>query len=334
MIPEELLSSILSLLSRDQLASIARVRKSFCRIVQPLLYGSIELRAQSEVFLPRATNPAAQYRSCHLLCRTIRECQQPITSLIRKLTMEARHPSIFLELCSTSESQNLMFPMLTTLVLRHAQIQVPTLRKLLAMMPRLEALNCDFECDAEPRDPYHAMYLDCGELGAALQMVQETLVELQVSVGFVTSAALEIDNGGSLESGDGWGIKERLGASLKTFGRLRSLDVPWSVLLGWLVESRIPLAECLPQELQTLVLSHDLGYFVNYEWDNDSTCVGSLLEYLEICSRRGELQNLKVRFSGDYEDEERPTLDQALWGKVDEKCKEIGCQLQLEGRDL
>ena len=73
---------------------------------------------------------------------------------------------------------------------------------------------------------------------------------------------------------------------------------------------------------------------MNYEWDNDSTCVGSLLEYLDVCSQGGELQKVKVRFSGDYEDEERPTLDRDLWGKVDEKCKEIGCRLQLEGRDL
>ncbi len=248
--------------------------------------------------------------------------------------MEARHPSIFLELCSKSDLQNVKFPMLTTLVLRHAQIQMPTLHKLLAMMPRLETLKCDFECDAEPRDPYHAMYLDCSELGLALQTIQKTLVELQVSVGFVTSAALEIDNGGSVESGDGWGIKGRLGASLHDFGRLRSLDVPWSVLLGWLVGSRIPLAECLPHGLQTLVLSHGLGYFVNYEWDNDAISVGGLLEYLDSGSQGAALRNLKVRFSGDYEDEERPALDRALWVKVDERCKEKRCQLQLEGRDL
>ena len=224
--------------------------------------------------------------------------------------------------------------MLTTLVLVHAQMQMHTLRKLFAMMPRLKALSADFECDAEPRDSYNSMYLDCGELGSALQMVKETLRELHVSVSFVTSVALEIDNGGSEETGDGWGIKKSLGGSLKDFGGLKSVHVPWCVLLGWVAGSRRPLAEYLPRGLQRLILSHDLGYFVNYEWDDDSVCVASLLEYLEFCSQGGELRDLRVWFTGDYDDEELPTLDRTLWGKVGEKCIEIGCELQLQGRDL
>lgn len=337
-LPDEILSSIFSLLPQSHLLPITRVCRRLYEIVQPLLYRSIASHAKSEAL--HNDVPSTQYQSCHLLTRTLLN-DPPLASLMKTFTMEARHPSILIEdLSTTTDAQGegtLSFPSLKTLILRHAQIQGPTFRKLLTLTPKVEVLDCNFECDANPFDKYHAMFLDCSELGSALlSSLSATLVQLKISVEFVTSAALEIDNGGSYEGRDAWGIKGRLGTSLKGMRALRRLEVPWSVLLGWLKRDRIPLKECLPSELRDLVLAHDLGFFMNYEWDDERVCVSSLMEYVDAdgAEDSSALRSLTVRFSGFYEDEEYPALNQDLWGELDKKCREVGCRLRVEGREL
>lgn len=178
-------------------------------------------------------------------------------------------------------------------------------------------------------------YFDSGLLGSALDAVSGTLTRLKVTIGFVASTALEPENGGSFESREAWGVKGRLGESLKRFARLEWVDVPWVVLLGWATEGGLGLAECLPEGLRGLVLAHDLESFGGYGW-GDEVCVARLLDFLAEGSRPVGLEDLGVRFEEEDEEEEeyRAEFDRVAWKRVEERCRGIGCRFQIEGREL
>ena len=331
MIPEELLSSILSLLPSHALASVVRVCSTYRRIAEPLLYANVELRTVREVYNPQITTP--RYTTCHLLHRSL-QARGELALLIKTITMEARNPTFFVDLCSASETEKILsLPNLTTLILLKAQITMVPLKKLLSMTPNLQIFEFNSQCDCEPQDRFKMRYFDCGLLSSALEVVSGTLARLKITVEFVASTALEPENGGSYESRDSWGIKGSSGRSLQHFRQLKTIDVPWAVLLGWSTETDLKLAECLPEGLWGLVLAHDLAYFSEYGWD-DRVCVGRLLDYLAEGSRPVGLESLGVRFDDEDEEEDKAGLDGDAWKRVEERCRGVGCMFYLEGREF
>ena len=108
-------------------------------------------------------------------------------------------------------------------------------------------------------------------LTAALQQVQSTLRELDLSVGLYSDAAEEVDY---LKI---WPVSGQLGP-LREFSRLRKLKAPIVTLLGWSPgELPLRLAEVVPAGLTHLGLTEDLASQCTYEWDEEL-----VLEELEV----------------------------------------------------
>ncbi len=330
MIPEELLSSIFAFLPARALASVATVCSTFRRIAEPLLYANPDLRVSAGSYQHESTD--AHYKTSQLLHRSLQN-RGNLASCIKSLTMESRNPTMFVDQCSASAGKKtLSLPNLTTLILVRAQITMVPLKTLLSMTPNLQNLEFDSECDCQPQDQFRMRYFDCDLLGSALAVVGGTLAKLKITVKFVASTALEPENGGSYETRESWGIKGSLGQSLQHFQRLESFDVPWAVLLGWSPADSLRLATCLPSGLRLLVLSHDLGYFRGYGWD-EPMCANRLNDYLAGRDQAVDLQSLGIRYDDDDDDEEED-VDRNAWKVVEEQCHRVGCTFYLEGRVL
>jgi hypothetical protein len=105
---------------------------------------------------------------------------------------------------------------------------------------------------------------------AALQQVQSTLKELDLSVDLYSEAAEEV------EQRTIWPVSGQLGP-LRGFSCLRKLKAPIVTLLGWSPDQLYRLAEVVPTGLTHLGLTEDLASQSTYEWTEQS-----VLEELEV----------------------------------------------------
>lgn len=173
---EELLELILSCLPRQDLASTMRVSKSLSQIVQPLLFGAIDLRL---------IGPDIHPTPSHLLCGTIKE-QADLALLIEHLTVDAHTTATFTRELPIELSH------LTKLQLRDCETGPGTLERFLLMTPSIEVLEFNFPRDMEPIDS-GSSFLDCDELARALDFVKTSLVHLDLSLFFKTGVIDEAD---------------------------------------------------------------------------------------------------------------------------------------------
>ena len=96
----------------------------------------------------------------------------------------------------------------------------------------------------------------------ALQQVQTTLRELDLSVGLYSDAAEEVDYLKIIP------VYGQLG-SLWEFSCLRKLRIPIVTLLGWSPGMPLRIAEVVPAGLTHLGLTEDLAPQCTYEWNEE-----------------------------------------------------------------
>lgn len=187
-----------------------------------------------------------------------------LSDYVRNLVLAASEPSL---LAKSVIKVGFSISKLTSMtLLRARKLWLAELKTLLIETPKLEALECDFELDAVPGNG--PTYLDCERLYESISPVKSTLKNLKLSICFVTDVALDVNNGGSYESGDAWGIKGSIG-SLKDFEKLSQLEIPTPVLFGWSAATGVKLSHILPSNLGTLILGRDLDPFWEYRRTDD-----------------------------------------------------------------
>jgi hypothetical protein len=109
--------------------------------------------------------------------------------------------------------------------------------------------------DSAPDQRWH----DCSLLTAALQQVQSTLTELDLSVNIYSEAGRPVEFLDELQP-----VSSQL--ALREFPRLRILKAPITTLLGWSPDEPRPLAEVVPAGLTHLCLTEDLASHGSYKW--------------------------------------------------------------------
>ncbi|KAI9885078.1 MAG: hypothetical protein M1823_003133 [Watsoniomyces obsoletus] len=196
---------------------------------------------------------------------------------------------------------------LTDLCVDASQLPPADLGEILQATPNLKKLTYEVYAYPDPDRPFN--YFDCEELGRALESVRLTLEDLNVSIDFDVSSAMEVDEaGGSWERGGTWGIKGSLGNTLRSFTKLQTLSIPLVVLLGWVAASSktTSLADVLPrQPLRRLALTADLRGWRRYEWTN-GICQSLIVDYLlhlhgdELTAFEGYEKELKTLVPAPY----------------------------------
>ena len=111
------------------------------------------------------------------------------------------------------------------------------------------------DADLAPDQQWH----DCSVLTAALQQVQSTLTELDLSANIYSEAGLHVEFLNELQPVSGQ-------LALREFPRLRKLKAPIATLLGWSPDDPRPLAEVVPAGLTHLCLTEDLALLCSYKW--------------------------------------------------------------------
>ncbi|KAN0083193.1 hypothetical protein V8E54_002281 [Elaphomyces granulatus] len=200
---------------------------------------------------------------------------------------------------------------LKKLNLHYSTIRIGTVEELLRLSPCLELFRYDHRMDAVNKKTWQ----DCSLLIAALQQVQLTLRELDLSLTLYSSCRdHEVDCFEILP------VKGQLGP-LQVFSRLHKLKAPIVTLLGWSPgEKPLRLAEVLPRGLTHLGLTEDMLWQCTYEW-NKELVLEELNAFLDVWrSVTPDLQAMEFWISwGDAEE-----------AKLRMKCVEAGvlCNFQ------
>ena len=154
---------------------------------------------------------------------------------------------------------------------------------------------------------------DCSLLMAALQQVQPTLRELDLSLSLYSSCNDQDFDSFKIS------VKGQLGP-LQVFSRLRKLKAPIVTLLGWSPDkfNSLRLAEVLPRGLTHLGLTDDLSDQYTYEW-NKGLVLGELNAFLDVWrSVTPDLQAMEFWMS--WEEEEAQKIEPELR----RKCEKAG----------
>lgn len=180
-------------------------------------------------------------------------------------------------------------PSLTTLVLRFSSIRPQTLRELLVMTPNLQRLEYHPAINFESNIALDGhKVLNCGNLYEAIDTVSTTLTELKLSVEFYAlEAGVDESAGDHVE----WGIRDSLG-NMSKFQNLRTLHVPFVMLLGWSCDASPDLDILLPSGLRELGLSSDMTGWYNWDWERE-VMVQHTTSFLH--RRSGSLRKLMLR---------------------------------------
>lgn len=142
---------------------------------------------------------------------------------------------------------------LNSLRLRHSRASLSMLDSILEITPNLRTLEYDYWCE-------FGKSLDCNKLAQSLTRVRDAPLTNLV-IGFSPFC-------------DGIDVSERgeemllssLGASLKTFTKLETLEISLAVLLGWDGDSSARLVDVLPQGLRRICFRDDMWAFEWWYW--------------------------------------------------------------------
>ena len=178
---------------------------------------------------------------------------------------------------------------LTALHLCRSHVREETLGKNFAITPNLKTFEYDFLCDIEFY-ALHKAHLDSAKLWRSLQQVKASLETLIISVLFVAFTAFDVEAADILR----WGIKGDLG-SLSDFTKLKTLNAPLVVLLGWLPKASARLSSTLPLNLRYFCCTNDMASWDCWRW-TDEAVLGQFQDYLsadtslelgdlELCAR-------------------------------------------------
>ncbi|KAI2467399.1 hypothetical protein F4781DRAFT_310926 [Annulohypoxylon bovei var. microspora] len=165
-----------------------------------------------------------------------------------------------------SPLQMLSFPINSNIVrlsLSEACINPTHLAKIIAAVPRVEELSLCFFLCVELGSTSPGSCLDSEDLGNALAVSRSTLVSLKIQIDFDVDIAHVLITGAG--EGAGYALSRRLG-SLRSYTRLKSLQLPPEVLLGWDEGDAPGLSELLPDSLESLHFRYDLSHKTSSPW--------------------------------------------------------------------
>ncbi|KAI9885076.1 MAG: hypothetical protein M1823_003131 [Watsoniomyces obsoletus] len=206
--------------------------------------------------------------------------------------------------------------------LREAYVSEETLGMLLSATPGLKTLEYQFQCDVglPAEGEQQSTHLRVPLLMSALEHVSHTLERLVISVEFYGLVGTDV-TGGFPEQ---WGILGRC-ESMRHFKRLKYLEIPFVVLLGWrsigLPDSE--LLDSLPTGLEELRLSNEMSSWSLFLWI-DFVAVPQVRTYLED-EQPKQLRRLKlVRKEQGYIWKEDAQRD------VQRVCERVGVEFILD----
>ncbi|PVH90669.1 hypothetical protein DM02DRAFT_620900 [Periconia macrospinosa] len=145
---------------------------------------------------------------------------------------------------------------LTTLQLPECSLSPEMLCDILSTTPSLRRL--DYDCWQHPSS--HGLF-DASVLQKALDCVKDTLVHLEIKVGFWSKETVQPE-----EEGEEWVQKA---CSLREMASLKHLSVCPCVLLGWHRQSAPMLADVLPPQLNSIRFATEFEYYAGYEGSDE-----------------------------------------------------------------
>jgi hypothetical protein len=162
----------------------------------------------------------------------------------------------------------------TTLRFKRIILDCMSVVALLEKSPNLTALECNFYS----YDSDGWSILDCEVLMKdGLKGLAKTLKHLCLGLTPVNHPSnariLRDTTAAELQS-------SYIGAGLKYFSTLETLEIGLCVLLGWTIGGALPLANVLPQGLKTLTIRDDCWGLVGWEW-TDEQCLKLLAGLLD-----------------------------------------------------
>ncbi|KAF4537809.1 F-box domain cyclin-containing protein [Lasiodiplodia theobromae] len=211
---------------------------------------------------------------------------------------------------------------LKTLVLKECALKPHHISSLIEACPALEIFDCEIMYDAEYAQSVGAY--DFSPVKYAICSLKESLQYLRLIIILFTTTAVDIGQPGP------WGIRSSIGHSLKTFTKLRKLEISLPVLLGWHARSTASLNSVLPDSLEELFITQETAYWDGYE-SNDLNFPEEP-DYVAICTKvrdyiQGRPKSLhKVKIAvEDFGNEDAMALTQGITEKAVETgvCVEI-----------
>ncbi|KAL8851850.1 MAG: hypothetical protein Q9221_003276 [Calogaya cf. arnoldii] len=179
-------------------------------------------------------------------------------------------------------------PTLTTLKLRFSCMRPQTLKEVLLTTPDLRILEYHHAANIDSTIALDGhKVLNCRDLCRAIDTVSLTLTELTLSIEFYALDRTEESDGDHIE----WGIWESLG-SMSNYKKLKTLHLPFVMLLGWNADTSTTLDKLLPWDLSELGLSSDMTGWNIWDWTGDAV-VQHVASFLQI--RRGYLEKFSLR---------------------------------------
>lgn len=181
---------------------------------------------------------------------------------------------------------------LTVLQLCQSHVREEGLEELLVAAPNLKSFEYNFLCDID-LETRHSGHLDCSKLGRSLQKVKASLETLMISVAFFVRTAHDVEAGNPSH----WGIKGDLG-TLSGFTKLKTLDVPFAVLMGFIPHSEVQLADVLPCALHKFCCTNSMASWDAWRW-TDEAVVAQFREYTGAETSL-DLEYLELRAIGSF----------------------------------
>ncbi|KAI9877136.1 MAG: hypothetical protein M1830_004711 [Pleopsidium flavum] len=191
-------------------------------------------------------------------------------------------------------------PTLTTLIFKNSRLDENILGQLLAATPNLKRLECPLAYDVEIDE-----YCRCAKLRSALEQIETTIESLTISVKFWSSG----------EKDETWGLYPGVVGSIgsmKEYTRLKHLEMPLVVLLGWYPDYAPWLWDVLPEQLETICCRDDMTIFETYKWSREEM-LEEFTDYLSGASVLKEftLSLREARWGERYDSELRQVCEAA-----------------------
>ncbi|KAL9606421.1 MAG: hypothetical protein Q9179_000387 [Wetmoreana sp. 5 TL-2023] len=170
-------------------------------------------------------------------------------------------------------------PSMQSVILHTSCVRITTLRSLLLATPRLKRLeyhhSCDYESSFTLKD---CKVVDCKKLKEALEPLSASLEDLTLSINFYSYDIHDKSEGDNAD----YGISCCLG-DLTGFTKLRYLQAPLVMLLGWDPPSPSMLEHSLPQQLSVFCCSNDLCRWYIFNWKHEDV----LRQVIPLIQKRG-----------------------------------------------
>lgn len=160
-------------------------------------------------------------------------------------------------------------PSLMSLELHSSCMRMNTLGQLLAVTPNLKELVYYHHFSFNTRVMVNGCYvLDCTRLREALEPLAPSLQYLSLSMQYYTDEDV-LYLGPEYGDNVTWRMSGTLG-NMNNFTKLRYLDAPWIMLLGWSSSTKATLLDILPEQLTDFCCSDDLScWYLVFIWPND-----------------------------------------------------------------